>query len=194
MKLSDLSAWRLFGFALTAITVVLAVRFVIGSSELAQEGWAFLDWQVDCVKPLACGVVAYFARQIWLAGRVSRHYIEPEGDILLAPLAVVVIGSLLAYSRCAYDARFALSRGALERAVHSGETFKSHDKERWIGLYKIRSIQIDALGRTAFDVGDCSMFAHCELEFDATTPCELRGSREYRAVDTYWCVVVHDHL
>lgn len=190
----DFSAWHMFGFALTAMTVVPAGGLVIESSELTRDGWAILDWQFNCVLPLFAGMVAYVARCVWLAGRVTRHSIEPEGHILLPPLAVIMIGALLAYSGWVYDARFALSRGAFERAVRSGETFESYGGERWIGLYKIRSIQIDALGRTAFDVGDCSMFAHCELEFDATTPCESRGRREYWAVDTHWCVVVHDHL
>jgi hypothetical protein len=196
MTLSDheFSAWRMFGFTLTAITVVLASGLVIQSSELAVDGWAFIGWQFICVMPLVGGVVAYVARRVWLAGRFTRHSIEPEGHILLPPLAVVVMGTLLAYSGWTYDARFALSRDAFERAVRSGETFESHSSERWIGLYKVRSVEIDALGRTAFNLGDCSMFAHCELEFDAKTPCQLRGWREYWAIDTHWCVVVHDHL
>ena len=196
MKFGNLnvSAWHAFGFALTAITVVLVGGLVIQSSELAVDGWAFIGWQLNCVIPLFVGVVAYVARCVWLAGRLTRHSMEPEGNILLPPLVVIVIGTLLAYSGWMYDARFALSRAAFERAVQSGESFESDGNERWIGLYKIRSVQIDTLGRTAFNLGDCSMFAHCELEFDATTPCEARGWREYWAVDTHWCVVVRDHL
>jgi len=196
MRLSNLnvSAWHAFGFALTAIAVVLVGGLVIQSSELAVDGWAFIGWQLNCAIPLAVGVVAYVARCVWLVGRPTRHSMEAEGHILLPPLAVIVTGTLLAYSGWIYDARFALSRGAFERAVQSGATFESDSNERWIGFYKIRSLQIDTLGRTAFNLGDCGMFAHCELEFDATTPCEARGWREYRAVDTHWCVVVHDHL
>jgi hypothetical protein len=196
MKLSDpnFSAWHMFGFVLTAITVVLAAGWVIQGSELARDGLAFLSWQFACFIPPVGGVVAYMARRVWLAGRVTRHSMEPEGHILLAPLAVIAIGGLLAYSGWAGETRFALSRGAFERAVQSGEIFEPESGERWIGLYKVHSIHIDSLGRTAFNLGDCSMFAHCELEFDATTPCESRGRRSQWAVDTQWCVVIYDHF
>jgi hypothetical protein len=195
MKLNDraVSAWHKFGFALTAITIVPAVGLVIASSELA-VGLEVMGWFFICIMPLIGGIVAYVARRVWLASRLTRHSMEPEGHILLPPLAVIAIGVLLASSGWLHDARFALSRGAFERAARSGETSKPHDGERWIGLYKIYGIQIDEYGRTAFNLGDCSMFAHCELEFDATTPCESRGWSAYEAVDTHWCVVTHDHL
>lgn len=189
----DFSAWRLFGFALTAITVVFAAGLVIEGSELA-VGDAFLIWALMSVVLLASGMVVYVARRHWLATRVTRHSMEPEGHILLPPLAVIVIGALLAFSGWVSAARFALSRGAFEHAVRSGETFEFDSSERWIGLYKIHGIQIDALGRTAFNLGDCGMFAHCELEFDATTPCESRSGGSYRAMDTHWCVIAHYHF
>jgi hypothetical protein len=194
MKLSDrdLSAWHKLGFVLTALTVVLAGGLVIESSELAMDGWAIIGWQFICVIPLLGGTVAYLARRLWL--HLTRNSVEPEAHILLPPLAVIAIAAMLAYSGWTYDARFALSRGAFERAVDLGATFESHGSERWIGLYKIRGVHIDALGRSTFNLGDCSMFAHCELEFDATTPCESRGWSSYRALDPHWCVVIHDHL
>ena len=195
MKLSDreVSAWHKFGLALTATTVVPTVGFVIASSELA-VGLELVGWFFLCVMPLVGGLVAYVARRFWLASRLTRHSMKPDGHILLPPLAVIALGVLLASTGWIRDARFALSRGAFERAVQSGETFKPYDGERWVGLYRIYSIEIDKLGRTAFNLGDCSMFAHCELEFDATMPCESRGWFAYETVDTHWCVVTHDHL
>jgi hypothetical protein len=195
VKLNDraVSTWHKFGFALTAITVVPTVGLVIASSELA-VGLELMGWLFLCVMPQVAGMVVCVARRFWLASRLTRHSMEPEGHILLPPVAVIAVGVSLASTGWIHDARFALSRSAFERAVRSGETFEDYEGKRWVGLYKVHSIQIDKLGRTAFNLGDCSMFAHCELEFDATTPCQSRGWFEYETVDTHWCVVTHDHL
>jgi hypothetical protein len=196
MKFSNRNptAWRRFGSLLTAITAMFAGGFVIEGSELAADGWTFLGWQYLCFIPLTVGLVACLARSYWLDGRLTRHSMELEPHILLPSIAVIGIGALLVYSGCVFDARFALSRDAFERAVQAGVTFESDGYDRWVGLYRVRGLRVDRLGRTAFNLGDCSMFAHCELEFDATTPCHSRGWREYAAVDAHWCLVIHNHL
>jgi hypothetical protein len=153
-----------------------------------------MGWQVLCVIPLVVGMVAYLARRYWLAGRLTRHSMEPQGRILLPSVAVIVIDSLLACSGWIGEARFALSRGAFERAVRYGETFDDRSGEGWIGLYKVHAIQVDKFGRTAFNLGDCYLFAQCDLEFDAKTPCKSRGWRESWAADAHWCVVIHDYF
>jgi hypothetical protein len=180
-------AWRMLDIVLALSTMAFAAMLLDAATSLTSNGMALIGILTLSAVPFLCAITARLIRA--LLAKQKSPWLSLTADrwiLVLHPLTIAAV--LLATNfDWALEARFALSRPSLDSVAHEANNYSSDAREtnRWIGLYRIEAIRVDPSGRVRLELGDCQMFASCDLEFDQISDCVSRGWIDYRKLNEH---------